>query len=157
MNKPFLNVYEPDKDYYLNRTKRIEIFTYYSKYRSEDDDCQDDCIDRYCEGKCEIDPSTIKIKDMNLQKIIDLIPKDVSISDVKFEIDLDLDDMEIYGHSVTFYYLKSLKPDKKGYEKAKKEFDAANSKYLEEKAKYDVWEKQEKINKLQEELEKLKK
>ena len=157
MYKPYLNACEPNKEFYLNRTKRIEIFSHYSKHRSEDSSCEnEDCTDIYCEGECKNNKPT-KPKDLNLQKVIDLVPTGISLSDVKFEIEIDIGDMAIYGQSVTFYYLKPLKPDVKGYEKAKKAYDEANAKYLEEKIKYDAWEKQDKINKLQKELEELKK
>jgi hypothetical protein len=151
MREPYFYDKEPDKDFYLNRKKIVEIFSFYQKASFDGDvDYCNICDSEEC--SCEIK----KIDDVSLQKIIDLVPNGVSLSDVKMEMEMDVGAMSVDGHSVTFYYLKKLKPNKSGYDKAKKEYDLRRAEYLEEKAKYDEWKLNDDIKKAEKKLLKLK-
>ena len=180
MKEPFINNMfrkdwqRPWERDYLPRTEDVVIYSYYEKYRNDDDrqyceycdeelgynsetdeledcDCEDSLDEKDTRGNFP------KLSQVTLQSILDRLPEGVKPSDVKISISLDAGDMGIYGQEVTFSYKKTFAADPEGFKAAQERYEKNYQAYLVERQKYDEWKRQEEINQLEEKLSKLKK
>lgn len=160
------NYREPwDRDYKA-RTEDVVLYSHYEKYRNEDEDqyCEfcdeelgydsesDTLLDCDCEDSLDERKhkgNHAKITKITLQSILDMLPEGVKPSDVKISTSLDLGDMGIYGHSVTFSYSKTFKADPEGFKAAKKLYEKNYKAYLVEKEKYDEWKHNQEVKDLE--------
>lgn len=157
MKQPYMNMHPVMEWNYRDRTEDITIYTYFLSFM-EDYRCSY-CDEENCHGECEDDePKTPKIQldQMDLQKIIDLLPAGIKPSDVKMKMSTDSGDYPT-GHYITFYYTKFFSADPKRYKKDKAKYDAAYSEYEQKKIAYDEYVKQQEIKELEQRLSRLKK
>lgn len=178
MKEPFMNYMFP-KNYmqpwerdYSARTEDVTLYSHYEKFRGDSDrqyceycdeelgygdDGWEDCD---CEDAKEARSDRgnhPKLTKVTLQSILDMLPEGVEPSDVNISISLDLGDMGIYGHEVTFSYKKTFEADPEGFKAAQKQYEENYQAYLLEKQKYDEWKRLQEVKELEEKLSKLKK
>ena len=60
---------------------------------------------------------------MNLQSIIDLIPKDIKFSDIKFSSQIQASDMAVEGNEFIIYYEKLIPADPEGFKLAMEKYN----------------------------------
>jgi hypothetical protein len=176
MKEPFINnMFSKDHSRpwerdYLPRTENVAIYSYYEKYRNDDDRqyceyCDEELgyskdIDDYEECDCEDAKDTKsgfpRLSQITLQSILDLLPEGVKPSDVQVSMSLDTGDMGIYGQEITFSYRKTFEADPEGFKAAQERYEKNYQAYLVEKQKYDEWVNQQEISRLEEKLAKLK-
>jgi len=180
MKKPYMTLSPPFKRDYEPRTVNIVLYAYYYSMEAcefcGDYNCQSDCEDAMQEDEQERYPGgymryynnlyyrryqpklpKINLEDMDLQKVIDLIPEGVSPKDIKMRIDLDSGDMGYYGYAVEFYYEKTLPDESEQYKTDKAAYDAERAEYLKKFEEYQTWEKYQEILKLEQQINELKK
>lgn len=178
MKEPFINhMFKTDHSRpwerdYSARTEDVVVYSRYEKYRNDDDRqyCEycdeelgygeDGWMDCDCEDAVDARKhrgTTPRTKQVTLQTILDLLPEGVKPSDVVMSMELDLGDMGIYGHEVSFTYKKTFEADPEGFKAAQERYEKNWQAYLFEKEKYDNWVKEQEILKLEEKLAKLKK
>lgn len=177
MKEPFINnMFKTDwsrpwERNYQARTEDVAIYTHYEKYHNDHDkqyceycdeelgydnngwvacDCEDAQDEREHRGNHP------RIAEITLQTILDRLPEGVKPSDVKISLSLDLGDMGIYGHEVSFTYKKTFEADPEGFKAAQERYEKNYQAYLAEKQKYDEWKRQEEVKQLEEKLAKLK-
>jgi hypothetical protein len=177
MKEPFINnmfrkdYSRPWERNYLARTEDVTIYSFYEKYRRDDDrqyceycdeelgykdgelqdcDCEDALDEKDTRGNHP------KLSQVTLQSILDMLPEGVKPSDVKVSLSLDTGDMGIYGQEVTFSYSKTFEADPEGFKAAQERYEKNYQAYLVEKQKYDEWVHQQEIQALEEKLAKLK-
>ncbi len=177
MKEPFMNHMFP-KNYmrpwerdYSARTEHVTIYSYYEKYRNEDEAgyCEycgeelgynsdtDEYEDCDCEDAQDGKSDFPKLSQVTLQSVLDMLPEGVKPSDVKISMSLDTGDMGIYGQEIRFSYEKTFEADPEGFKAAQKQYEENYQAYLVEKQKYDEWVKQQEIKKLEDKLAALKK
>lgn len=149
-----MNIRPPWERDYKDRTEDVTIYSYFETWM-EDQGCRN-CGEEDCQGECEDNEPRIPLKEMDLQKIIDLLPSGVKPSDVKMKMSTDSGDYPA-GHYITFYYSKFFPADSKAYKKDKAKYDAAYAEYKEKQSIYDTYIRQREIKELEEKLAKLKK
>lgn len=171
MKEPFLNRLEPWKNDYGKRTKDIVIYEcwksiadqYDMDYDEDDDDGDDEERDymKYSIHRHDQPQTpTIPLDNMNLQKLIDLIPAGLKPEDIKMRMSINMSDMgpsKNDGQTITFYYTKTFPADIEQYNKDKAAYDLEFKEYEKKKKIYDKWVKDEEIKKLESQLKKLKK
>jgi hypothetical protein len=168
MEKPFLKVSEPFKLDFKGRTKKIIIYSYYKEIEDEENEKCEHCGSSYCyDEDCLNDNRSIDLdqpnypkvalEKINLQFILNLIPEGVKYEDIKMDMGHSQNSHYIEGYYINFYYNKKLSDRLEEYDKAMEAYNKAKEEYEKEKIKYDEWCKQEKIKKLEKELQNLKK
>lgn len=175
MKEPFMNHMFPnnymrpwERDYSA-RTEDVAIYSFYEKYRGEDDVYCEYCgeelnynskTDKFedcdCEDAKEGQTGFPKLSQITLQSILDMLPEGVKPSDINISMSLDVGDMGIYGQEITFSYKKDFEADPEGFKAAQKQYEENYQAYLIEKQKYDEWQRQEEVKRLEEKLAKLK-
>jgi hypothetical protein len=178
MKEPFMNHMFPDcysqpwEDRYQARTESATVYSYYEKFRNDDDrqyceycdeelgyedgeyldcDCPDAKDEQSYRGKFP------KLSKITLQTIIDMLPPGVKPSDVTISMSIDVGSMSINGQELTFSYQKTFEADPEGFKAAKAQYEKNYQAYLVERKKYDDWVKQQEIQALEAKLAKLKK
>lgn len=150
----------PNEYDYKKRTKNIIVYSYYEKWKNEDDDYEKEEDEFDSEEPWDHDqPRTPKtdLNKLSLQDIVDMLPKDISPSDIKMKIDISSGDMGIYGQSVTFYYVKTFPADMEKFKKDLANYEARYTIYKAKKDIYNQWVEEEKKKKLELQFEDLKK
>jgi len=176
MKEPFITVHSPWEADYQKRTRQIVLYSYFKSMEACDNCGSHDCrcgedgepihnkessaeYRHYNNIKFNRDQPElprIPIKEMTIQKLIDMLPPDVSPSDVKMNIGTDMGDMGYYGQWISFYYEKDFPADPAQYKIDKAKYDAAWKVYEKEKKIYDKWKKDEEVKKLQNQIKQLK-
>lgn len=178
MKEPFINNMfsedwsRPWEHAYQARTEDVAIYSYYEKFRNDEDRqyceyCDEelgyddgeylpcDCPDAKDEQKDRGNfPSLSKI---TLQTILDMLPEGVKPSDVSISMYIDTGSMSINGQELSFTYKKTFKADPEGFKAAQERYEKNYQVYLAEKRKYDEWVKAQEIQALEAKLAKLKK
>ena len=158
MYKPFLKIQKPREEDYKNLTENVEIYSY--SYSLEQcyycgENCRGTCVGAV-KNKEEEDEPIIDIKDMDLQKLLNMIPKGLSPADIKMDIAAGYGDGGYEDINVEFYYKKALPDKTKEYNKHMKEYLKAKQDYDQQLAIYNAWVKEKEIKNLEARLEELK-
>ncbi len=181
MKEPFINnmfpglFLEPEKKEYEKRVKKITLCSFYKALRCKhcgDEDCFEYCDDALEAKKEENEERNspynwsykdqppipnLRLKEVNLQSILDMLPEGVSPKDIKLELFVDSDCMSYNGIELEVTYTKEFPPDPEGYKRDKTIYDDCVKQYKEARKKYENWKIQQEINELETKLRKLKK
>lgn len=168
MQRPYLNFSKPQKHDYEQQTEEVDIyvgivplwddeFSYREDEDKDDEDEQEDYLKFTGYRNRHPILKNPPIEEMSLQKLIDLVPDNVKLSDIKFSINSKYSDT---GPSpspsdtqyIRFYYLKTFPPNLEQYEKDLDAFNKEYSEYEKKKLEYDMWEKEQELVKKQKEL-----
>jgi hypothetical protein len=171
MEEPFFNHmfpnepwWGPRKEDFVARTARVDIFSLYEKYTSGEDDEEEICSDcgkerNYNEEEYTFEACicTKEKKTPTLQTILELLPGGVDPKDVSISMHFDSGDMGIYGHKLTFSYMKTFEDDPEGFEIAKKQFEKKLEIYETERKKYDIWKREQDTHTIKNQIKELEK
>ena len=164
MEQPFMTKSRPFKMNYEERKKNIVIYSY-TEHTIEDRDYCSFCEEENCSGQClgedysydKDQPAIpkIKIENMNLQKILDMLPENINPADVT---------MSMYSHdwcgvpytTFSFSYEKTFAEDLEQFEIDLKAYELEYKEYEIKKSAYDQWVKEEEIKKLEEKISAIK-
>jgi len=171
MKEPFFNHmfpnepwWGPRKEDFIARTERVDIFSLYEKYTSDEDEEEEICSDcgkernyneeEYMFEECSC---TKEKKTLTLQTILDLLPAGVDPKDVSISMHFHSGDMGIYGHKLTFSYMKTFEDDPEGFESAKKQFEKRLEIFEAERKKYDNWKREQDTHTIKNQIKELEK
>lgn len=158
MEQPYIvGRLEPNKYDYRKRTKEIVLYSYYEKWRGEDDYEEETEEDRESWDHDQPRTPTTPLKKLSLQDIIDMLPAGISPADIKMRIYIDSGDMGIYGQSVTFFYVKTFPADIKKYQADMAKYQERYNAYKIKKDDYDQWVSNQEKKKLELQFEDLRK
>lgn len=164
MKRPYMNRFPVHEWDYQEKDVSAVIYSYYEKIPrddyDEDEEEDNEEEDTWICTKDTEEKNSIRelsLDDINLQMLIDVLPKDVKPSDVKMSMHIDCSSMAVEGTKITFYYHKHLPARPKLYQHDKEAYDKEYAKYEKKLAAYEKWEKEQQIKELEGKIASLKK
>lgn len=167
MEKPFMNSIRPWKVNYEKRKKDIVIYSYtqhaYADERDYCPSCDEDI--NICSGQCLGDSlyhdkdqpaiPEVKIEDLNLQDILNMLPPNITISDVKMSL-IGNDWGGIPYTTFSFFYEKEFPEDFDQFEIDHSAYEKEYAEYEIKRNLYDQWMKEQDIKELENKILKIK-
>ena len=165
MKRPYMKLHPVFEWDYRKRT--VDIIIYQAYENSCEGDYCPHCDKKTCSGQCLNEyakkgykdqpqiPNT-PLKKMTLQSLLDILPKDVTPSDVSMEI-INHDWAGVPYSKLVFSYKKSFPADMKQFKIDKAAYDAEWAEYEKKEAAYNEWMKQQEIKLLEDKIASLKK
>lgn len=158
MEKPNFTLFKPFKFDYEEHEERVSIYkTFTPLHEDYDTDVCYFCSENVSNCICE--QASVKFEplvSMDLQKFVDLVPKDIELDEIKIRTYFDSGDYPT-GYFIDLSYMKKVLSRPEAYIEDTKAYEEKVAKYNKEMVVYEAWAKQEEIKVLEYRLATLKK